>query len=121
MEAKKDSGTGGLLNDKPGEKTAPEDQEKIHEGLKILARMIARAYLRDIEWEHLAEIGLRPKMYIQKIQITMDCININDTNVRQTLHNMIDEAIESANAEGFSENSLPLTLKRDGISIRLKC
>ena len=94
-------------------------EDPCQRGLGILARMIAEAYIEETKQTRFVEIGVKP-LYIEKIKIALDRMNINDAKARQKLHAYIDQAIEMAEFEGLTENSPPLVLKKDGLSIWLK-
>ncbi|WP_041344539.1 hypothetical protein [Dehalococcoides mccartyi] len=96
-----------------------KDQDPAQRGISILARMIAEAYMEELDQKRFAEMGVKP-LYIEKIKIAMDFVNINNPKARQKLHILIDKAIETAKFEGLTENSPPLVLKNDGVSIWLK-
>ncbi len=99
----------------------PDPQQTVDEGLRILARMIVRAYLKKKEEEGRLAKGMRPKKFFEKIQVTPDSLDTNDINERQRLHLMIDEAIDEATRQNPEPHSAPFILARDGIRINLYC
>jgi len=105
----------------PTPELSPEQRRAHDDGLRILARMIARAYIKDLEKKRLAELGVRPKLFIERIYIALDCVDMNDSTERQRLHQTIDEAINKASQQDLPEKSPPLVLKRDGIRVRIYC
>ena len=90
-----------------------------HNSISILARMIAEAYIEELDQKRFAEMGIK-RLYIEKIKITLDCVDLNNSKARQRLHALIDKAIETAEYDGLTKNSAPLVLKKDGLSIWLK-
>jgi len=88
-------------------------------GISILARMIAEAYIEELDQKRFAEMGIK-RLYIEKIKITLDRVDLNNSKARQRLHALIDKAIETAELKGLTKNSAPLVLKKDGLSIWLK-
>ena len=98
------------------------DQLKIRDdGLRILARMIARAYIKDQKKQRLAELSVRPKLFVDRIYIALDCVDMNDGKERQRLHQTIDEAINEAARQDLQEKSPPLVLTRNDIRVRIYC
>ena len=96
-----------------------KDQYLPQKGISILARMIAEAYIEELDQKRFAEMGIK-RLYIEKIKITLDCVDLNNSKARQRLHALIDKAIETAECDGLTKNSAPLVLKKDGLSIWLK-
>ena len=96
-----------------------KDQDPAQRGISILARMIAEAYIEESDQKRFAKMGVK-RLYIEKIKITLDCVDLNNSKARQRLHALIDQAIETAEFEGLTKNSAPLVLKKDGLSIWLK-
>ncbi|WP_153300903.1 hypothetical protein [Dehalococcoides mccartyi] len=84
-----------------------------------MARMIAEAHIEELDQKRFAEMGIK-RMYVGKIKITLDCVDLNNCKARRRLHVLIDKAIETAEFEGLTKNSPPLVLKKDGLSIWLK-
>lgn len=95
-------------------------QHSPQRGISILARMIAQAFIEESDQKRFAEKGTKRRLYLEKIQITLDCVDLNNTKARKRLHTLIDEAIEIAEFEGLMKNSPPLVLKQKSVSIRLK-
>ena len=52
--------------------------------------------IKDLKKKHLAELGVCPKFFIERIYISIDCVDMNDGKERQRLHQAIDEAINEA-------------------------
>jgi hypothetical protein len=77
--------------------------------------------MKDLEKTRLAELSVRPKLFIERIYIAFDCVDMNDYKERQRLHQMIDEAINEAARYDLPENSPPLILKKDSIRVRIYC
>ena len=96
-----------------------KDQDPAQRGISILARMIAEAYIEESDQKRFAKMGVK-RLYIEKIKITLDCVDLINSKARQRLHALIDQAIETAEFEGLTENSPPLVVKDDGLSIWLK-
>jgi hypothetical protein len=94
-------------------------QDPAQRGISILARMIAEAYIEELDQKRFAEMCIK-RLYIEKIKITLDCVDLNNSKARQRLHALIDKGIETAELEGLTKNSAPLVLKKDGLSIWLK-
>lgn len=105
----------------PAPELSLEEKTARGKGLRILARMIARAYIKDLKKKRLAELGVCPKFFIERIYISIDCVDMNDGKERQRLHQAIDEAINEAARQDLPENSLPFVLKMDDIKIRIYC
>lgn len=96
MNPEKNSTGKGLRPTDPTPKLNP-DQGRTPDGeLRILARMIVRAYIKDLEKKRLIELGVRPKLFLERIYIAFDCVDMNDPKERQRLHQTIDEAIDEA-------------------------
>lgn len=106
---------------KPTIVTTPDPEQRVHEGLRILARMIVRVYLKEKEEERRLAKGLRPKKFFDKIYINLDRIDTNDAKERQKLHNILDEAIDAATRQNLEPHSAPLILKRDGVRVKIYC
>jgi len=104
---------------KLGDNNVHKDQYLPQKGISILARMIAEAYIEELAQKRFTEMGIK-RLYIEKIKITLDCVDLNNSKARQRLHALIDKAIETAEFEGLTKNSPPLVLKKDGLSIWLK-
>ena len=119
MKSKKKYETGESRSTSLCVKNIQNDKDPGQSGLRILARMIAEAYIEETKQTHFVEMGVKP-LYIEKIKIALDRIDINNAKARQRLHAYIDQAIEMAEFEGLTENSPPLVLKKDGLSIWLK-
>lgn len=96
-----------------------KEQDLPQKGIRILARMIAEAYLEEIHQKRLTEMGVRP-LYIEKIQIALDCVDLNNPKERRKLHTLIDEAIEAAEIRNLTRNSPPWVVKKGGLTIKLK-
>ena len=97
-----------------------KDQDLPQKGIRILARMIAEAYLEEIHQKRLTEMGVRPPLYIEKIQIALDCVDLNNPKERKKLHTLIDEAIEAAELRSLTRNSPPWVVKKGGLTIKLR-
>ena len=98
------------------------DQIKTRDdGLRILARMIVRAYMRDLKKKHLAKLGIRPRFFVDRINIVLDSVDVNNPKDRQRLHQIIDEAIDEAVRQDLPEKSPPLVLSRNDIRVRIYC
>jgi hypothetical protein len=82
--------------------------------------MIAEAYIEEIDQKRFSETGIKRLYCIEKIKITLDCVDLNNSKARQRLHALIDKGIETAEFGGLTKNSAPLILKEDGLSIWLK-
>jgi hypothetical protein len=119
MKSKKKYETGEPKSTNLCVKNVQNDNDPGQSGLRILARMIAEAYIEETKQTRFMEMGVKP-LYIEKIKIALDRIDINNAKARQRLHAYIDQAIEMAEFEGLTENSPPLILKKDGVSIWLK-
>ncbi len=93
-------------------------------GLRMLARMMAEAHLEELGNEARSmRPGYMRELFITKIQISIDCLDLNLPTVRQQLHSLIDEALESANQvdrEGTGLNQPFQSFKKDGFSIRFR-
>ena len=100
-------------------KNVHSNQDPVQRGISILARMIAEAYLEEIDQKRLMEMGVRP-LYIEKIQIALDCVDLNNPKERKKLHTLIDEAIKAAELSGLTKNSPPWVVKKGGLTIKLK-
>jgi hypothetical protein len=121
MKPKENDTSRGPEPPDPAPELSPEEKRARDEGLRILARMIARAYIKDLEKKRLAELGVRPKFFIERIYISFDCVDMNDGKERQRLHQAIDEAISEAARHNLPEKSPPFVLKTDDIKIRRYC
>ena len=97
---------------------SPEEKRTCDDGLRILARMIARAYIKDQEKKRLAELGIPPRLFIERIYIAFDCIDMSNGKERQRLHQTIDDAINEAARQDLPEKT-PFVFKGDGIRIRI--
>jgi hypothetical protein len=97
---------------------SPEEKRTRDDGLRILARMIARAYIKDQEKKYLAELGMPPRLFIERIYIAFECVDMNNGKERQRFHQTIDEAINEAARQDLPEKT-PFVFKRDGIRIRI--
>jgi hypothetical protein len=119
MKYKKKYETGESRSTSLCVKNVQKDKDPGQSGLSILARVIAEAYIEELDQKRFAKMGVK-RLYIEKIKITLDCVDLNNSKARQRLHALIDQAIETAEFEGLTKNSAPLVLKKDGFSIWLK-
>ncbi len=101
-------------------KSTGRKMDRRHRALTILARMIAEAYLEEVSRKRLAEIGVKPRLYVETIKIIINSSDVNSPTEREKLHASIDEAIDAATFDGWRANSPPYVLKKDGLSITLK-
>ncbi len=119
MKAVRKVSIGEIVPAKPTVATNPDPEQRVQEGLRILARMIVRVYLKEKEEERRLARGLRPKKYFEKININLDGIDTNDAKERQKLHNILDEAIDEATRRNLEPHSAPWILERDGVRVKL--
>ncbi|MCJ7635067.1 hypothetical protein MUP77_22090 [Candidatus Bathyarchaeota archaeon] len=77
MRSKKNYETGESQSAKLCIKKVPYNQDPVQRGLRMLARMIAQAYLEEIDQKRLVAMGVRP-LYIEKIQIVMNSTDLNN-------------------------------------------
>ena len=121
MKSDKNNPGKGLRPTNPAPKLSPDQGRTRDDALRILARMIAQSHIRDLEKKRLIELGVRPKLFIERIYIALDCVDMNDPKERQKLHRMIDEAMNEASLQDLPEKSPPLVLKKNGIRVRIYC
>jgi hypothetical protein len=91
-----------------------------HVGLRILAGWISDAYLDELANQRLKEIGGKPRMFLDTIQLKMTGIDINDPDNRKKIHDLLDEAIEATSLRVLEGNKTPWVFKKEDVAIKLK-
>ena len=64
--------SGEPLSAKLAAGSKPRDRDLRREALTMLARMIAEAYLEEVARKRLAEIGVKPRLYVETIKIIIN-------------------------------------------------
>lgn len=91
------------------------------EGLRILAKMIARVYLDEIACQRRIARGSKPRMYIETIHIKVGGIkDINEQEERHKLHVFLDEALDMMTLKLIGGNQSPGAFEKDGLAIKIK-
>lgn len=102
----------GSSHEDPGEK-----------GLRILAKMIVRAYLNDVALERQRQrqimLEKKPKIYVDAIHIMAGSKDINDQKERHKIHAILDEALYLITSS-IGDVKSPLIFGKDDISIKIK-
>lgn len=90
------------------------------EGLKLLAKMIARVYLDEIAVQRQIMRGAKPRMHVEKIYIAAGSKNINDQKERYRLHIILDEDLDLMTHKMIAGDRSPWVFEKDGIAIKIR-
>ena len=95
-----------------------EDQGK--EGIKFLAKMIARVYLDEVACQRRIARGAKPRMYVETIHIKVSGKDINEQKEQRQLHVFLDEVLDLMTLKLIGGNKSPRVFEKNGFAIKIK-